>query len=482
MTLADASCSTVLAYAAGFAESLVCAAGSAFLAYAAPIDALWRLATLQDYNTRVVLLGATLLGVAAGAVGSLTLLRRRSLMGDALSHATLPGIALAFMVGISLGGSGKSLPLLLLGASVTGLLGVAAILAIHNLTRIKEDAALGIVLSVFFGLGIVLLTMVQQMESGHAAGLKSFIYGKTAAMLVGDAWLIGAAAAATLLGLAALFKEFKLLCFDEAYAGARGMPTLALDVILMALVVVITIVGLQAVGLILMIALLVIPAAAARFWTERMTRMTVIAAALGGLAGAVGSAISAVAPDAPSGPMIVLVATVCFVVSMVFGTARGVAWRALRRRRLSRRIDRRHLLRGLYELGEASAPRRATSQAERPWPAATRRRLLRLRSWAPRRLGAVIRRVAREGLCTTDEDRVTLTERGYKAAARLVHEHRLWELYLITHADIAPGAVDRDADAIEHVLEREMIEELERLLRQRQAVEGIAASPHPVAT
>ena len=221
-----------------------------------------RVLLLQDYNTRVVMTGTGLLGMAAGLVGSFTLLRRRALMGDALSHATLPGVGLAFLLAPYLGLDGKSLPVLLTGAALSGILGVVAILYIRNLTRLKEDAALGIVLSVFFGAGIAILTIVQQVPSGHAAGLESFIYGKTASMIASDARLIAVAGLLSVIIIALMYKELTLLCFDEGFAGSRGYPVLILDLLLMALVVIVTIIGLQAVGLVLMIALLVIPAAA----------------------------------------------------------------------------------------------------------------------------------------------------------------------------------------------------------------------------
>ena len=243
-----------------------------------------RVLLLEDYNTRIVVFGAAVLGCAAGIVGCFTLLRKRALMGDAISHATLPGIALAFICANLVGWDDKSLPLLLAGATVTGLIGVGVILTLRNLTRLKEDAALGVVLSVFFGAGIALLGVVQQMETGHAAGLESFIFGKTASMGASDAKLISAAALVCLVVCVAVYKEFKLLCFDESFAGSRGFPVIVLDLVLMSTVVVISIVGLQAVGLILMVALLIIPAAAARFWTEKLWQMLVIASLLGMLA------------------------------------------------------------------------------------------------------------------------------------------------------------------------------------------------------
>ncbi len=437
-----------------------------------------RVFLLQDYNTRVVILGTTLLGMAAGMIGSFALLRKRALMGDALSHATLPGIAIAFILATSLGLNGKSLPILLTGAAVSGLLGIGAILLIRNLTRLKEDAALGIVLSVFFGAGIALLGIVQQMQTGHAAGLESFIYGKTASMVASDAWLIGSAGLTCVLISILLYKELTLLCFDEGFAISRGFPVVLLDMTLMGLVVVVTIIGLQAVGLILMISLLVIPPAAARFWTEKIVNMTVIAIVLGALSGMIGSAMSAIFPNLPSGAMIVLVATVMFLFSMIFGIPRGILIRKLRRYELNTKVNRQHLLRGIYEYLEARGLLNEKQTSETTLvPLAA---LHQMRSWSLPALKKIVKRAQQEQLVETiDRDQIRLTSAGLQEAARVVHEHRLWELYLITYADVAASKVDQDADAIEHVLEPEVITELESLL-VRQSTEGVLQSPHAI--
>ncbi len=436
-----------------------------------------RVLLLRDYNSRVVILGTTLLGCAGGMVGSFTLLRRRALMGDALSHAALPGIGLAFIAATALGGNAKSLPILLAGATLSGLAGVGAILMIRNLTRLKEDAALGIVLSVFFGAGVALLGMIQQMETGHAAGLEAFIYGKTASMGAADARWIGLAALVCVGVCVLLFKELKLLCFDEGFAGSCGVPILRLDMALMGLVVVVSIVGLQAVGLVLMVALLVIPAAAARFWTERMGAMVLIAAALGAAGSMVGAAMSALFSRLPSGAMIVLVCAAFFLLSMIFGSARGVLVRRLRRMRLARTVDRHHLLRAMYEILESSAGKQPAAGDTRA--TAKTSDLLSMRSWSPGRLRREIRRAERKDMLRrSGPGQVYLTKAGLEEAARLTRQHRLWELFLITHADIAPSRVDRDADAIEHVLEPEIVAELERLLRQERGGAGLPASPH----
>lgn len=439
---------------------------------------LLRVIILQDHNTRVVLLGTMMLGMAAGIVGCFTLLRRRALTGDALSHATLPGVGLAFLLAPVFGLEQKSLPVLLVGAAISGTAGVAAILFIRNLPRLKEDAALGIVLSVFFGAGIALLSVVQQLPDGHSAGLESFIYGKTASMTAGDAWLIGIAGVVAAGIPLLLFRPFQLLCFDEGFAASRGYPILGLDFLLMSVVVLVTIIGLQAVGLVLMIALLVIPAASARFWTNRLDRMLTIAAISGSLAGLSGSAISAIFPDLPSGAVIVLVCSAIFFFSMTFGQARGVLTRILRRRSLRLAMDREHLLRGIFELCEL--PAESTLMPDRN-TAASIPSLLDLRTWTPSQLQRQIRKSVAEGLVWQNADgAIELTGRGRSEAARLVHRHRLWELYLISHADVAASRVDQEADAIEHVLEPELIEQLEELLKREHRGRGIPASPHPL--
>jgi manganese/zinc/iron transport system permease protein len=452
-----------------------------FAVFEWPTAAEWnRVLSLRDSNTRVVVQGTMLLGLAAGVIGSFTLLRRRSLMGDALSHATLPGVGLAYMLAPLVGLEGKSLPVLLFGAVVSGVAGIAAILYVRHLTRLKEDAALGIVLSVFFGAGIAVLTVAQKMETGHAAGLETFIYGKAASMIESDIQLIWWSGLISVLVAVALFRELSLLCFDEGFAQSQGYPVLFLDLILMTLVILVTIIGLQAVGSILVIALLIIPAAAARFWTLNLKRMVLISAAIGSCGGLLGSLSSALFRDLPSGAMIVLVCSILFFLSMTFGTSRGLLVRWLRRRRLNRSIDRQHLLRGLFEIGEARlkmAGGRSAASAE----VVTTDELLAHRIWSSYRLRREIRRCRREGLVLqTDDGHLQLTALGHTEAARLAHEHRLWEIYLITHAEVAAARVDQSADAIEHVLEPELIAQLETLLRQRRSESGVVPSPHPL--
>lgn len=445
---------------------------------------LLRVVTLQDYNTRVVIIGATLLGLAAGLVGTFLLLRKRALLSDTISHATLPGIALAFIIMSSLFGAGKNLIGLIIGAAVFSAIGTSAVMFIQKYTRLKDDAVLGIVLSVFFGLGIALLGVATRMSTGNAAGLSTFIYGKTASMLFFDAMLIAVAALAAMVLCVLFFKEFALICFDADYGAAQGWPVIRLDLLMMTLVVVVTVIGLQAVGLILVVALLIIPAAAARFWTFSLSRMLVLSGFFGALSGMLGAGLSALMANLPAGAVIVLTASALFLFSMTFGSARGLLKLGVERLKLRRRIMRENLLRDLYEYYENTPGAAGSHSPKEPpceaGPAAVD--LIAQRAWSFRQLQRTIARLRSSRDVTIGADhRITFTDQGMQAARAIVRKHRLWEAYLIAHADVAAGMVDLSADRIEHVLDEEIIDQLEKLFPNLSDKE-LPESPHTLKT
>lgn len=428
---------------------------------------------LESWNTRVVILGVSALGAAGGAVGSFMLLRRRALIGDALSHATLPGVVLAFLLAPLLGFDPKSLGVLLFGALVTGVIGILTIQYLARSPRVTEDAAIGTVLSCFFGLGVALLGLAQQESTSSAAGLETFIYGKTASMLASDAALIAIVASVSLLSCAALFKELRLICFDADFARGQGLPTTVFDLILLALVIAVVIVGLQAVGLILVIAILIIPAAAARFWTNSTGRMLILAAIIGGAGGWIGAGLSALAPRLPAGALVVLVLASAFVVSLLFGRRRGVAQRAFALRQHRKQIQREHALRAAWECVEETGSDRIWLTAlatHRGWSLSEARR--HASTLAARGLARVYR--------ATKDVSLELTATGQTAAAAVVRRHRLWEHYLIRRADFDAGHVDRGADELEHLLPPDLLLQLETELAQTRA--PLPASPHQLGS
>ena len=429
-----------------------------------------RVLTLADYNTRVVMFGTIMLGIAGGVVGVFLLLRRRALLADAVSHAALPGVAGAFLIILALGGDPRSLPLLMLGALVSGLLGMGCVLVITGFTRLSQDAALGIVLSVFFGFGIALLGIIQRTRGAPAAGLNSFIYGRTASMIRADAMLIGTAALVVILVSVVLFKEFRLFTFDPDYAAGDGWPVQRLDTLLMALVVSVTVIGLQAVGIILVIAILILPPAAARFWTDRLDHMVLISAGVGAVGAYLGTGISAMAPRLPAGAVIVVSHGAVFVVSLLFGSARGVLRALCAQRSLARRTVKQNLLRALFECEEGDRGATVDSQ----W-----RYLTTARGWSERELNRAVRLLVRDGsIFRLPEGAWRFTERGRLNAARVTRNHRLWEVYLLEHAETAPAHVDRGADFIEHVLGEELVAELEEALPRFGKV--VPASVHTI--
>ena len=293
-------------------------------------DLLEILTFQAGYNTAVVLAGATMLGAAAGLVGAVVLLRKRALMSDSISHSTLPGVGLAFLAGIALGGTGREMPLLMAGAALTAALGVLSVQWIRVNTRLGEDAAIGTVLSVYYGAGIVLMSVIQGLDVGSQAGLNGFLLGAVASLRLTEAWTIAAVSGAAILITLLVLKELLMMCFDREFAAAGGWPVGLLDLLLMGLLLTIVSVGLKTVGMVLIIAIVIIPAVAARFWTNRAGRLLGVAAGIGAASAMIGVSISAIVPHAPTGAIIVLTAGGFFALSMAFGRARGLAFSAVR--------------------------------------------------------------------------------------------------------------------------------------------------------
>lgn len=299
----------------------------------------------MDYTLRTVLLGAAVLGIVSGGLGTFAVLRRQSLLGDAISHAALPGIVLAFL----LTGSKASL-VLMLGAAVAGTLGTLFVMAVTETSRVKYDSVLGLMLSVFFGFGLMLLTFVQRQPGANQAGLDSFLFGQAAALVQRDVVTVSLLGAGVLLLLLLFWKEFKLLAFDPEFARTLGLPVRLLDVGLTTLLVVAIVIGLQTVGVVLMSAMLIAPAAAARQWTDHLGLMVGLAAGFGALSGVSGALASSTMAGLPTGPTIVLCLGVVVLVSLFLAPRRGLLWRRVRQLRNARRLRQEAVLLDLYAL------------------------------------------------------------------------------------------------------------------------------------
>ena len=301
-----------------------------------------------DYTLRTVALGSAVLGIVSGALGAFAVLRKQSLLGDAMAHAALPGIALAFL----LTGSKASL-VLIIGAAIAGWIGTLFIMSIVRSTRIKFDSALGLVLSVFFGFGLVLLTIIQKMPNANQAGLDKFLFGQAAALLERDVITMGVLGAIAIGVMLVFWKEFKLLSFDPDFGATLGFPIKLLDILLTTLIVIAIVLGLQTVGVVLMSAMIVAPAAAARQWTDRLGTMILLSALFGALAGVVGALLSSSIQRLPTGPTIVLCISTIVLISLFFAPRRGLLWNWIRQRRNRGRLHLEAILEDLYSLASA---------------------------------------------------------------------------------------------------------------------------------
>lgn len=425
-----------------------------------------------------VMIGTALLGCVAGTVGSFAVLRRRALIGDMLAHASLPGICIAFLV---MNGS-RNLWGLSIGALGAGLLAITVVTFVTRWTRTKQDAAIGIVLSTFFGFGVVLLSIITRHGSGHQAGLDSYLFGETASIQSRDLMTLIVVAAVTLLLVMLLYKEFKVLCFDSDFADSQGWPVTWLDMTLMTLLAVVTILGLQIVGVVLMAAMLIIPGTTARYWTDRLGRLVIISAGLGAAAGVVGTWLASPYPEQmlgfdplafgdrsksiPPGPLIVLSASTFFVVSLLFAPRRGILSRLWAEFQLRIRIFEEHLMRSLYEHSEPQLPN---------LPSVATASIVDDRSWNWLIVRWLLHTADRRGWILRDQNQVQLTSTGLDKAAAVTRSHRLWELFLVEHANIASDHVDRDADDVEHLLPARLLDELEDKLAKAGR---LPESPH----
>lgn len=402
---------------------------------AAFLDALFLQA---GYNAALVAIGAALLGFAAGTAGTFLFLRKRALVSDAVAHATLPGVGIAFLVMVALGGEGRSLIGLLLGSAISAWIGLVLVEWIARRTRLAEDAAIGAVLSVFFGFGVVLLTVIQTLDRGRQAGLEDFLLGSTAGMLLQDAQIIAVGGALVVAAIWVLRRPMTLVSFDAGHAAAMGVDTRRVDLAMMGLVMAVTVIGLKLVGLILIVAMLIIPAVTARFWTNRADRVLWTAGIVGALSGYVGAAASASAPDLPTGPIIVLIAAGLFTLSLMLAPVRGVLAAAMAHRRFQARVHRRQGLLALVRGEPIHDP-------------------------------LTLRILRAEGLIRADG---VATDKGRAQAARIARDERRWDVARAVHQDTSLTGRYDGLTPIEEVFTADQIADFDARLGPPQPVGG----------
>ncbi|GAB3661208.1 metal ABC transporter permease [Echinicola sediminis] len=403
--------------------------------------------SFQDPNVNMVVIGISLLSISAAMVGTFTFLDKKALVGDAISHAVLPGICLAFML------SGDKNPYWIVGgAFLTGALSTYVIDWISHYTKLKEDTVIAAVLSIFFGVGIVMMTQLQQTGNASLSGLDHFIFGSAVSIVRQDLWVYGVLATAIILVILVFYKEFQLMVFNRSFAQSVGLPVKRLEFLFNSLMVLAVVTGIQAIGVVLMAALLITPASAAKFWTDRLSKMLLLAVLFSLVSGIVGAYISFALPHMPTGPWVVVVLSFIAFLSFFFSGKKGILTKWIAKRNYQRKIHTDHILKALYaarEKGQNSLPAKSIFES---FPG---RQFITNYS---------IKRLIKSDYITDNQNNITLTESGLKEAKRIVRLHRLWELYMTEYMNIAPDHVHDSAEKLEHIITPELERQLDKNL------------------
>lgn len=401
-----------------------------------------------NYTDSVVLIGAVILGVAAGVLGAFAVLRQRSMVGDALSHAALPGVCVAFVAT-----GAKDAATLAIGAAVAGLVASVLILAIERTGRIRPDAAIGVVLTGFFSLGIVMLTFLANFNNSSQAGLDTYLFGQAAGLLESDLTVMGILCLVSLGFVALAFRPLKAALFDLSFAGSVGLPVRLIELSMTAMLVIAIVIGVRTVGAILMVAMLIVPTVTARQLTDRLPVLLVVAGLVGALVGTAGSLISTAAA-VPTGPVIVMVGFTVAMAAILFAPGRGVVWKAGQTIRDRRRAANEGVLIDLEIAVHSGAPptvEQLTALSGRP-PSTVRRAL---------------RDLDRAGALERDGEHIYLSESGAAAVHALLDRRELWSVWLEYGWRLElPDAREPDPRDLRNSIGDEMTNQLVAISRQ----------------
>ncbi|MDA7803226.1 metal ABC transporter permease [Crocinitomix sp.] len=409
--------------------------------------------TFKDSNVLYVVLGMFCITASSALIGTFAFLRKRALIGDAIAHSLLPGVCLGFMV------SGeKNMLFLFLGAFITGWISTFLVDYIVNRSKVKQDAAIGIVLSTFFALGIVLLTFIQNSNYTEQGGLNSFLFGQAAAINKSEIILFVIILIIVVVLIIAMYRQFIIVSFNSDYAKSIGLPVRSIEFLMTSLTVLAIASGIQALGVVLMSALIVTPAAAARFWTNNLFKMLLIAVSFSVFSGWIGAYVSYANAGMPTGPWVVMILSFITLLSFLGSTKSGILARYLRAQRNKRKILHENILKAIYQLHELHEQEKHLNLS------CTASEILSIRLFDTGALQKGLNRLEKRELIKIEHNQIALTPEGAKESRRIVRLHRLWEQYLLKRTTIDTFHVHSGAEAIEHILSPEIERELEKEL------------------
>jgi len=401
----------------------------------------------EYYTFWVVSIGAGIICFAAGIVGTFSYLRKRALIGDVVSHAVLPGVAISFML------TGVKNPLyFLIGATTSGILSIWLVDFIQSKSKLKPDTILALTLSVFFGIGIVLLTKIQHSGDAAQSGLDSFLFGKAASMTMHDVIIFSIIALINTICIVVFLRAFSIISFDEEYAKSIGFNVKVIKSFLALLTVITVAIGIQSVGIVLMAALLITPASGARFLTNSVKKMLVYAGIFALFSGFSGVIISSSGKAMPTGPWIVVVLSIFTIIAIFFGKEKGVIARMRTRKSNNIKINNENTLKTIYKLSKEGNE------------SISRDQLINNQSTTQFKL--TLKRLEKNQILIRVNESVILTEKGKLAAREVIRKHRLWEIYLSKYFNLDPDHLHDDAEGIEHIITPEIEKHLITLLNR----------------
>ncbi len=453
------------------------------------IDFFANILLLQQYNSRIVIVSLLIYGLGSGMVGVYMMLSKRSMIADAFSHATLPGIVVAFLISSLLGNNQyKNIWLLLFGALLSTFAALLLIQFFHKFTFLKNDAIFGIIISVFFGVGIVFMSIASKINAGSASGLLSYIYGNPTSLQKIDTIFFLICSIIIIVFVIAYRRQLLISCFDPRYGQAIGINTRHVDFFLLAITLVQTIVGIQAMGIILASAILIIPPVSAHFWSYSLRKIMIISIFFCTSSVVIGGIASATYTFLPAGATIILVAEVFFIISVLFGSNKGIIRRAIDTLLFRIKIISQHILRQMYEFFEEKYIQSSENNdihnvyetviQHGKMKVQELKHMLAISAFS---FTTVIFLLKKCKLVTQVYDDILFTRKGFLQATKFVRNHRLWEMYLLKNTQASTEDIDFSADAVEHVLGEETVQELEQaLMKTHKYQHAYMYTPHKI--
>lgn len=391
-------------------------------------------------STWYILVSALFLSMSSSILGSILFHRRQALIGDVIAHSVLPGVCIAFLFFQQ-----KQLLWFLIGGSTTAFAATYFVQYLHRKKVLSEDILLASTLSVFFGIGILLLSYIQQLPWGNQSGIDRFIFGQASTLSFLDAQVIAAISMAVLILFIVGLRAIKIWVFDGQFAGTLSFPFKIIEALFVLFLCVLVMAGLQSVGIVLMSAMFVLPPSIAHFWKRSFLAGIWVAGIVSFVASAIGISLSLFLPHIPTGPSIVVSLFFLLIISLLFGKYNSLYSKLKGKQKYLNKVDEEHLLKSIYKLMESKGVECIDIHD-----------LHKYTKTPFSKIEKTCRKLEKRKLIKYSNNQITFTPSGKAASKRIVRLHRLWELYLSEYLHLPEDHLHESAEDIEHYITPEI--------------------------